>query len=324
MDADFWTSRVHSAKKLSPIQAATRNSGHEVLNAIDLNVSKLQRAYDELMALRMQLSMRKDEESKKKPVANMPHIHSECGYWDECVGEELNGFDNCKRLDFVIDGGLSSEKHWFWSSNLTHFALGYVSTGNHLAMDDSDGDDNSRAYFPCPFCYVEIEVHVFCSHLQDEHCFALKNAVCPLCAANLGKDAIEHFIVHHASSMKVLFTCSGPSSEKEQHRRKHKKSGLLTGSSAMLGKDLSSFLGSSTNSRTNTHGSAHDPLLSPFLVNPSPSDPRKSQHDEPFNKSASDSKSSGMSSLDGGNQVDYEEQRQKSAFVQQLIASTIL
>ncbi|KAJ6375496.1 hypothetical protein OIU77_000478 [Salix suchowensis] len=100
MDADFWTSRVHSAKKLSAIQAATRNSG------------------------------------------------------------------------------------------------------NHLAMDDSDGDDNSRAYFPCPFCYVEIEVHVFCSHLQDEHCFALKNAVCPLCAANLGKDAIEHFIVHHAGSMK--------------------------------------------------------------------------------------------------------------------------
>ncbi|KAJ6386964.1 hypothetical protein OIU78_016824 [Salix suchowensis] len=208
MDADFWTSRVHSAKKLSAIQAATRNSG------------------------------------------------------------------------------------------------------NHLAMDDSDGDDNSRAYFPCPFCYVEIEVHVFCSHLQDEHCFALKNAVCPLCAANLGKDAIEHFIVHHAGSMK--------------HRRKHKKSGLSTGSSAMLGKDLSSFLGSSTNSRTNTHGSAHDPLLSPFLVNPSPSDRRNSQHDEPFSKSASDSKSSGMSSLDGGNQVDYEEQRQKSTFVQQLIASTIL
>uniref|UniRef100_A0A6N2ME94 Di19 C-terminal domain-containing protein n=1 Tax=Salix viminalis TaxID=40686 RepID=A0A6N2ME94_SALVM len=268
MDADFWTSRVHSAKKLSAIQAATRNSG---------------KGFEKL----------EDEESKKKPVENTPHIHSECGYWDECVGEELNGFDNCKRLDFVIDGGLSSEKHWFWSSNLTDFALGYVSTGNHLAMDDSDGDDNSRAYFPCPFCYVEIEVHV-----------------CPLCAANLGKDAIEHFIVHHASSMK--------------HRRKHKKSGLLTGSSAMLGKDLSSFLGSSTNSRTNTHGSSHDPLLSPFLVNPSPSDPRKSQHDEPLNKSVSDSKSPGMSSLDGGNQVDYEEQRQKSTFVQQLIASTIL
>jgi hypothetical protein len=75
-----------------------------------------------------------------------------------------------------------------------------------------------------------------------------------------------------------------------QHRRKHKKSGLWTGSSAMLGKDLSSFLGSSTNSRTNTHESAPDPLLSPFLGNLSRSDPRQSQHDEPFNISASHSK----------------------------------
>lgn len=28
--------------------------------------------------------------------------------------------------------------------------------------------------------------------------------VCPLCAANLGKDVIGHFIVQHASSLKVL------------------------------------------------------------------------------------------------------------------------
>lgn len=40
-------------------------------------------------------------------MANTLHFHSECGYGDECVGEELNGFDNCKRLDFVIDGALS-------------------------------------------------------------------------------------------------------------------------------------------------------------------------------------------------------------------------
>ncbi|KAG6754107.1 hypothetical protein POTOM_042115 [Populus tomentosa] len=271
MDVDFWTSRVLSSKNLSAVQAASRNSGDEVLNAIDLDVSKLQKAYDELMAMRMQLSKRKtlkDEESKKRPVANTPHFHT-----------------------------------------LTDFALGYASTDNHLAMDDSDGDDNSRAYFPCPFCYVEIEVHLFCGHLLDEHCFDLKNAVCPLCAANLGKDAIGHFIVQHASSLK--------------HRRKHKKSGLWTGSSAMLGKDLSSFLGSSTNNRANTHESAPDPLLSPFLGNLSLSDPRQSQHDEPSNISASHSKSSGMSSLDRGSQVDNEEQRKKSTFVQQLIASTI-
>lgn len=74
-----------------------------MLNAIDLIVSKLQKAYDELMAMRMQVikekkfetfkgkvgsfknkiepfaksfgfSALKDEESKKRPVANTPHF----------------------------------------------------------------------------------------------------------------------------------------------------------------------------------------------------------------------------------------------------------
>lgn len=30
-----------------------------------------------------------------------------------------------------------------------------------------------------------------------------------MCAANLGKDVIGHFIVHHASSLKVFFTNTG-------------------------------------------------------------------------------------------------------------------
>ncbi|KAI7748863.1 hypothetical protein M8C21_024950 [Ambrosia artemisiifolia] len=74
---------------------------------------------------------------------------------------------------------------------------------NHLTMD---GDDDVRAWFPCPFCYVEIEIPVLCCHLQEEHCFDLKNAVCPICAANLGKDAIAHFTSHHVHSIKVLDT----------------------------------------------------------------------------------------------------------------------
>lgn len=34
-----------------------------------------------------------------------------------------------------------------------------------------------RAWFPCPFCYVDIEVQAICVHLQEEHCFDLRNAV---------------------------------------------------------------------------------------------------------------------------------------------------
>lgn len=54
----------------------------------------------------------------------------------------------------------------------------------------------------------------------------------------------------------------------------------------MLGKDLSSFLDSSTNGRTNTHDAVPDPLFSPFLSNGSRSDPKGSQEDEFFNESA--------------------------------------
>lgn len=45
-----------------------------------------------------------------------------------------------------------------------------------VVMEDQ-GEDEVRAWFPCPFCYVEIELLVLCVHLQEEHCFDLKNAV---------------------------------------------------------------------------------------------------------------------------------------------------
>ncbi|KAJ4827192.1 hypothetical protein Tsubulata_016777 [Turnera subulata] len=185
--------------------------------------------------------------------------------------------------------------------------------GNHFSMDDSDGDDDARAYFPCPFCYVEIEIQVLCIHLQDEHCFDLKNAVCPLCAANLGKDATGHFIVQHSSSLK--------------RRRKYLKSGHWNGTSAMLGKELNSFLGSPANGKANPHESMPDPLLSPFLSGISITDPKERQEDESLKKNVSVtsvSQSPGISSLSAGNELDQEERRQKAAFVQDLIASMIL
>lgn len=46
----------------------------------------------------------------------------------------------------------------------------------YLITDDM-GDDDMRAWFPCPFCYVDIEVQAICVHLQEEHCFDLRNAV---------------------------------------------------------------------------------------------------------------------------------------------------
>jgi len=181
-----------------------------------------------------------------------------------------------------------------------------IHTDSHLIFDDSDGEDDARTCFPCPFCYVDIDLSMLCGHLQEYHCFDLKNAVCPLCAANLGKDVIGHFIVQHASSLK--------------RRKRSEKSGFLTGNSAMLGKKFP------TNPVGNKLESAPDPLLSLFINNMNFLDPKFIQQDECFSDDASDAsdvKSMEASSLDEGHEQDNEERRQKAAFVQQLIMSTI-
>ncbi|KDO69472.1 hypothetical protein CISIN_1g027681mg [Citrus sinensis] len=164
----------------------------------------------------------------------------------------------------------------FWASRVhsaKHFSAvraSRLNTDNHSIVDETEIDDDVKACFPCPFCYLEIEAHMICSHLQEEHCFEMKNAVCPLCAANLGKDAAEHFMVQHASSLK--------------RRRKCLKSGLRNGGSAMLGKELSSFLGSPTIVRGNAPESLPDPLLSPFLCSGTLSDTKGIQKDDCTNK----------------------------------------
>ena len=58
----------------------------------------------------------------------------------------------------------------------------FSKTDTHIVLDDdSEGEDDARTCFPCPFCYVDIEVTMLCIHLQEEQCFDLKNAVseCP-------------------------------------------------------------------------------------------------------------------------------------------------
>ncbi|KAF7136614.1 hypothetical protein RHSIM_Rhsim08G0178100 [Rhododendron simsii] len=190
-------------------------------------------------------------------------------------------------------------------------------TDNHLNMDGSEGEDDSRAYFPCPFCYVEIELHGLCNHLQEEHCFDLKNAVCPLCAANLGKDPIGHFTVQHSHSVK--------------RRKKTQKPGFWSNSSTMLGKDfreLSSFLGSSSISgRENVHDSAPDPLLSTFICNVPFSDPKCNQEDGCASTAAASTTSDVPSTVavkpDEFREEEYEEKMQRAEFFQQLVLSTI-
>ncbi|XP_076926545.1 protein DEHYDRATION-INDUCED 19 homolog 5-like [Bidens hawaiensis] len=185
----------------------------------------------------------------------------------------------------------------FWGSR-THSAKNHHfhtlqsgrhnNSDNHLTMDE---DDDVRAWFPCPFCYFEIEIPVLCCHLQEEHCFDVKNAVCPICAANLGKDAIGHFTSHHVHSIK--------------RRRKSHKSGLWSTGAGPTRE---------TTDRGNVNETTPDPL-SAFLGNVPFSDVQE-EHIS--------SATSQVKSINKEDEVeDHEEKTYRAAFVQELVYSTV-
>ncbi|KAL2515621.1 Protein DEHYDRATION-INDUCED 19-like protein 3 [Forsythia ovata] len=207
----------------------------------------------------------------------------------------------------------------FWAARV-HSAKNFSSlqdarlnkSSNYLIMD-GEGDDEMRAWFPCPYCYVEIEVPVLCIHLQEEHCFDLKNAVCPICAANLGKDAIGHFTIQHAHSIK--------------RRKKSQKSAFWSNVSTNIIKDIqeiSSYLGTNSMSGQNSGNEpAPDPLLSPFLCNAPLSDPKHSRKDVNSYTAPKNDVEREPSLQEEAQEQDYEERKQRAAFLQELIASTI-
>ncbi|XP_010906957.2 protein DEHYDRATION-INDUCED 19 homolog 6 [Elaeis guineensis] len=187
-----------------------------------------------------------------------------------------------------------------------------------LAMESSSlhsgSDDDTWEYFPCPFCNVDVEIPSLCSHLQEEHCFDMENTVCPVCAANPGKDMIEHFTVQHSQLLK---------------RRKSQKTSLWTNNSYVVEKepyDVCSFLEvDSVNCQSKiTPDSAPDPLLSSFIGSITfPS----------MNSLEENSTDVGSTSLHGQSlepslshevlEQDYEERIQRVEFVQQMLISTI-
>ncbi|MCD7451641.1 hypothetical protein HAX54_012903 [Datura stramonium] len=209
----------------------------------------------------------------------------------------------------------------FWSArvnsanNLSAVQCTHLSNSAlHLNEDnEKEEEDDVRAWFPCPFCYVEIEMPKLCSHLQDEHCFDLKNAVCPICAATLGKDPTGHFSVQHAHSVK--------------RRRNYLKPGFWNNATAMIGKnppETTSF--DSAFGRYKGKESAADPLLLLFLCNVvTPSDPRCRQQDKSSvcDTATTEIESSKLVVSDPALEEDFEEKRQKAAFLQELVASTI-
>ncbi|XP_072978928.1 protein DEHYDRATION-INDUCED 19 homolog 6-like [Typha angustifolia] len=176
------------------------------------------------------------------------------------------------------------------------------------------GDEDIWEYFPCPFCCVDVEVPFLSNHLQDEHCFDLKNAVCPVCAANPGNDMIAHFIVQHSHLVK---------------RRKSDKTSLWTNSSAEVGKvpyEVSSFFEVASNRRkTHAPDSAPDPLISQFIgsipfLNTKSVD---MNHERDIGPASLHDQRLELCISSDSLEKDYEEKLQKSRFVQEVLMSTI-
>lgn len=47
-----------------------------------------------------------------------------------------------------------------------------------FAHDETDGDDELKAEFLCPFCAEDFDVVGLCCHIDEEHPVEAKNGVC--------------------------------------------------------------------------------------------------------------------------------------------------
>ncbi|XP_024517321.1 protein DEHYDRATION-INDUCED 19 homolog 4 [Selaginella moellendorffii] len=95
-------------------------------------------------------------------------------------------------------------------------------------QSDNPDEDESRTEYSCPYCYEDYDVAVLCSHLEDEHCYESKVAVCPICGTKVWKDMAGHIMLDHSQLFKI------------QRRRRFRRSGALASNAtlALLTKEL--------------------------------------------------------------------------------------
>jgi len=195
-----------------------------------------------------------------------------------------------------------------------------------INLDDVDGDEDLRAEFSCPYCYEEFDISALCSHLEEEHCFESRAAMCPVCAGRIVKDMLGHISLQHGHLFKM------------QRRRRFRRAGVPSNATlSLLGKELreahlQALLGGT--SRSSTLSSAADPLLSSLVYNVPPTETEEAPpkptvvvEEQPAKLSSlsQQSKASGDSLLTA---EEREEKRKhanmRARFVQQLVLSTLL
>eukprot|EP00252_Welwitschia_mirabilis_P021870 TRINITY_DN572_c0_g1_i1.p1 TRINITY_DN572_c0_g1~~TRINITY_DN572_c0_g1_i1.p1 ORF type:complete len:128 (+),score=21.10 TRINITY_DN572_c0_g1_i1:489-872(+) len=74
---------------------------------------------------------------------------------------------------------------------------------DRLSIDDFEVEDDSRPYFPCPYCYEEYDIASLFSHLEDKHPFESEAVVCPICMTKDGRDMLSHITTQHVQLFKI-------------------------------------------------------------------------------------------------------------------------
>lgn len=72
-----------------------------------------------------------------------------------------------------------------------------------LSHDDLEARDDMQIEFTCPFCSGEFDIVSLCSHIEGEHCFEPKAAVCPVCAVKVKNDMVGHITFQHGHLFKM-------------------------------------------------------------------------------------------------------------------------
>ncbi|GAV91054.1 Di19 domain-containing protein [Cephalotus follicularis] len=206
-----------------------------------------------------------------------------------------------------------------WSTRLSNASRRFQSRsdlyfgGGGGGHEETEGDDDLRAEFLCPFCAEDFDIVGLCCHIDEDHPVEVKNGVCPVCAKRVGSDIIGHITMQHASFFKV------------QRKRRLRKGSTFS----MLRKELregnlQSLLAGSSYFVPSINTEA-DPLLSSFIFS-SPTFDESVAVQPPSTVKAIPSEEDFLERnvQQPLSDKDQEEKTRKSEFVQGLLLSTIL
>ncbi|KAL3577024.1 hypothetical protein D5086_022307 [Populus alba] len=179
-------------------------------------------------------------------------------------------------------------------------------------IDDFEVEEEVRPDFPCPYCYEDFDIGSLCSHLEDEHSYESKVAVCPICSAKRRR-RLRRVAIPNSQALSLLGR-----DLREAHLQ------VLLGGGGYR----------SNNTNANVSNASTDPFLSSFILNLHTSEAEeisKSVVTSIEDSSAKNSAPSHMwkSSFDPSLSYEEREKRMKQVsgrvgFVQDLLLSTLL